>query len=271
MKDPSQRLIRYVIATCYPKMIRWLQNFLSLKYIRSLNEITDRELTTLKFGNSNPNPASKGEIDNDKLFLRFMVPLLLIGKLKTKPTKLTTLAEIVAKGQPFEFYTKDTCTEFHELLKELLKLFQASLEEVAKLRGDAKESTQGSGLFIEAVERVRILGYGLHKLVRGSVLWMHLKHIAPLLRNWTICEQAQVSMPAPDGEEEPDEELKAVQPFIQVEGVQIPLWMSYSDWFRLIIAYIDAVDILVGYVTGKSFQHDTILVQVMVPPEDNMA
>ena len=32
------------------------------------------------------------------------------------------------------------------------------------------------------------------------------------------------------------------------------------------IAHIDTVDILIGYTTGKSFQHDTISVQVLVPP-----
>jgi hypothetical protein len=118
------------------------------------------------------------------------------------------------------------------------------------------------------VEHVRILGYGLHKLVKGSVLRMHLQDIAPLLRIWNICTQTETSMPAPNEEqEELDEDLKAVQPFVNVGGFQTPPWVSYGDWLRLMIAHIDAVDILSGYVTGASFQHNTISVQVLIPPQ----
>lgn len=124
----------------------------------------------MEFGNSNSNPASIGEIENDKIFLvQFMLPLAGVV-LKTKIPKLTALAEIAkiaAKGKAFAFYTKGTRMEVHELLKEVLEGFIASLEEVAKCRGDAKDSIQGSSTFIKAVERVRILGYGLHKLVKG--------------------------------------------------------------------------------------------------------
>ena len=79
------------------------------------------------------NLASIGKIKNDKLFLvKFMLPLARVV-FKTKTPKLTMLAKrakTVVKGQAFEFYTKDTCMEFHELLKELLKHFKATLEEV---------------------------------------------------------------------------------------------------------------------------------------------
>ena len=88
---------------------------------------------TLDFGNFNPNLASIGKIKNDKLFLvKFILPFAGVV-FKTKTPKLTMLAKrakTVAKGQAFEFYTKDTCMEFHELLKELLKHFKATLEEV---------------------------------------------------------------------------------------------------------------------------------------------
>src|SRR6267143_958257 len=46
----------------------------------------------------------------------------------------------------------------------------------------------------------------------------------------------------------------------------MPLWMSYVDWLRLMIAHFDAVDILVGYVTAPEFQHNTISTQILVAP-----
>jgi len=74
-------------------------------------------------------------------------------------------------------------------------------------------------------------------------------------------------MSAPiEEQEELDEDLKAVQPFVSKEGVEMPLWRSYVDWLRLIIAHFDAVDILVGYVTGPQFQHNNISVQILVAP-----
>jgi hypothetical protein len=85
-------------------VIRRLKHNLSLS---SLNEITNT-ITTLEFGHSNPNPASIGEIENDKIFLvQFMLPLAGVV-IKTKLPKLTALAEIAktaAKGKAFAFYT----------------------------------------------------------------------------------------------------------------------------------------------------------------------
>ena len=76
--------------------------------------------------------------------------------------------------------------------------------------------------------------------------------------------------PAPGEEqeepEELDEELKAVRPFVEVDGVETPLWQSYLDWLRLMVAHFDAADILLTYVTGPSFIHHTIPIQVLVAP-----
>jgi len=58
-------------------------------------------------------------------------------------------------------------------------------------------------------------GTRLHKLTKGAALPMHLKSIAPLLRSFNLGDKITMPTPAPDEEqEEPDKELKAVQPFV---------------------------------------------------------
>ncbi|KAF8964834.1 hypothetical protein BDZ97DRAFT_1757742 [Flammula alnicola] len=65
-------------------------------------------------------------------------------------------------------------------------------------------------------------------------------------------------------QEELDVNLKAIQPFLSIEGVEMPLWTSYINWLRLITAHFDAVDILIGYITGPLFQHETVSIQIVV-------
>jgi len=75
------------------------------------------------------------------------------------------------------------------------------------------------------------------------------------------------SMPTPGEEqEELDEDLKVVQPFISIEGVQTPLWKSYVDWLKLIMVHFDAVEILAGYIAGPNFQHGAISIQILTAP-----
>jgi hypothetical protein len=263
--DPSslsKRLLLYVIATCHPKMIHRLEHqTLSEPYIQSLNQVT-----TFQFDESKVDQGSTVEITNDRLFLvKFVLPAS--SGLHTKIPKLIQQAKLAEDSKPFQLYTKDTCMEFHELLNELLLGFRTSLNEVAKTRGDPKVPTQGSEEFKKKVKLVMLCGFALHKLAKGAALRTHLKTIAPLL----IRTQTRTSMSAPieeqeEEQEEPDEDLKAVQPFVSKEGVEMPLWRSYVDWLRLIIAHFDAVDILVGYVTGPQFQHNSISVQILVAP-----
>src|SRR5271169_2233629 len=258
----SERLLRYIIATCYPKMIRRLgHRTLSQPYIDSLSQVT-----TFQFDKSQLDQATVDEIENDQLFLlQFLLPAA--PMLRTKIPKLTEQAKLAQNRKPVQFYTKDTCAEFHKLLIELLLRFKTSLDELKEARGDAKVPTRGSAVFKQKVALVMLCGYALQRLAKGAALRAHLKTIAPLLRNWKV----RVSMPAPGEEpEELDEDLKAVQPFVSIEGVEISLWRSYIDYLRLIVAHFDVVNILVDYITGPKFQHNAISIQILVsPPVEN--
>src|SRR6266699_1406515 len=161
----SKRLLLYVIATCYPKMIHRLgHQTLSEPYIQSLNQVM-----TFQFDESKVDQRSTDEITNDRLFLvKFMLPAC--SSLRTKIPKLMQQAKLAEDSKPFQLYTKDTCMEFHELLNELLLRFRTSLNEVAETRGDAKVPTQGSEEFKKKVKLVMLCGYALNKLAKGAAL-----------------------------------------------------------------------------------------------------
>src|SRR6266567_5086025 len=66
--DPSslsRRILRYVVATCYPKMIHRLgHRTLSKPYIQSLNQVT-----TFRYDKSMFDKGLTAEIESDRLFL----------------------------------------------------------------------------------------------------------------------------------------------------------------------------------------------------------
>ena len=279
MKEPSidgpkrdlhslnNRLLRYVIATCYPKMIRRLGNKnWSQPYIESLKGVT-----TFQFDESrlHRDQVSRKEIANDRQFLlTFFLPTSSV--LKTDAPKLLEKAKAAKDSEDIQFYTKDTCEEFHQLLLEVLISFEKSLENLNTARGNPEVPTQGSDDFKKKVDLVILYGYALERLTKGAALKMHLITISHLLNR---THRRSMAMPA-SGEEqtELDEDLEAVQPSVTVEGTSMPplISTSYIDWMKLMIVHFDAVNILVGYVTGTDFKYDTISIQILVaPPEDD--
>ncbi|KAF8953369.1 hypothetical protein BDZ97DRAFT_1929731 [Flammula alnicola] len=145
------------------------ERLLHYPYIQSLKQVM-----TFQFDESKLDQASKDETANNKLFLiKFM--LSAVSRLHTKVPKLMEQAKVAKDNKAFQFYTKDTCTEFHELLVELLLHFQESLDELAKARGNAKSPTKASDEFKQKVELIMLCGYGLQRLAKGAALRMHLK------------------------------------------------------------------------------------------------
>jgi len=261
-KDPSSlsgRLLRYVIATCYPKMTRRLKHkTLSQPYILSLKQVN-----TFNVDNSKLDEPQPHRTQHDRLFMtRFFLttPLEFQNKYPTiKQAKM---------DKDFQLYTEDTCTEFHRLLIFLLVRFEECLEELGQMRGD--EKVLCSKEFKKSVEQVTMCGYALQRLFHGAALRMHLKTIAPLLMHSNFLPQKEMPVPAPgeaEEQEEFDEDLKAVQPFVNVNGVvQTRLWMSYIDWLGLIVVHFDAVEILVRYFTGEGWRDKDIFIHILIPP-----
>jgi len=172
-------------------------------------------------------------------------------------------------NKDFQLYTEDTCAEFHGLLILLLVCFEKCLEKLGEMRGDKEVPTPCSKEFKKSVELVMTCGYALQRLAHGTALRMHLKTIAPLLMHSNFPSQKEIPMPAPgeaEEQEEFDEDLKAVQPFANVNGVvQTRLWKSYIEWLGLIMVHFDAVEILVRYFTGKDWPDKDTSIHILVP------
>ncbi|KJA17468.1 hypothetical protein HYPSUDRAFT_57717 [Hypholoma sublateritium FD-334 SS-4] len=279
MKEPSNdgpkrditalinRIRRYIIATCYPKMNRRMQHRLSRSYVQSLGGITAFQFSESERDGLPP----KDEIESDRRFLvNILLPLASDSIYKTKTPKLLEQAQLAYDLKPFQLYTNETCTEFHQLFIEILQGFETSLDELAQTRGAEEVSTRGSDEFKENVRLVLVHGYGLQMLSKGAGLKMHLKTIAPLLINNPVLrsesEMSILNAGAEQQELELDRDVEAVRPFASKEGAEIPLWMSYINWLELMVTYFDAVSTLVCYVTGQYFNHEAISIRILVAP-----
>jgi hypothetical protein len=226
-------------------------------------------VTNISFDESKREPASQEEIENDRLLLdKFVLP----GKLSCSTPNLVEQAKLALQNQPFQLYNRNTCKEFHALLLELLQRFQESLDGLSICRDAGDVPTEGSDEFKGHLVAVMLSGYALQRIAKGTAFQMHLKTIQRLLGDHRRAD-AQKSVPAEWGkgqDEEQDgrdEDLEAVQPSVtREENVPMPLWKSYRDWLRLILVHFDAVDILVGYVTGPHFQYEAISIQILVAP-----
>jgi hypothetical protein len=84
LPSPSDVLIRYIITTCYPKMVRRLRNEkLSRPYITSLRQVT----TFLYVEPKKQREQLLDEIENDRLLFCKFLPVT-ASKLRTKLPKI---------------------------------------------------------------------------------------------------------------------------------------------------------------------------------------
>ena len=109
----SDRLLLYVIATSYPKILCCIKHpNLSIPYVTSLEQ-----LKNFQFNESMHSEASKQEIENDQLFLvKYLLTAVEESWLDLPTPKLFQQAKLAKQGDLFKLYTKDTCLEFHLLL-----------------------------------------------------------------------------------------------------------------------------------------------------------
>jgi hypothetical protein len=210
MKDPAgwfDRFLYYVIATCYPKMERRLGHpTMSLPYINSLKGVA-----IVPFNESLREEPTIREIASDRSFLSFVPGL--IDHLHTPIPHIHEQVKLAAADQDFQLYDKNTCQEFHFLFLELLKRFQTSLKELTNSQND-------NGQFTKYVLQALLMGDALRRMAKGAALRMHLRTIEAKLVDH---RRPDMSMPMPGGnaakdeeqgekQDEPDEELEAVQP-----------------------------------------------------------
>ena len=267
----------YVLTACISKIVRRLKDRkLSKPFFDSLIAVSSFKFTSTDVEGS----------DQD-LYLK----LCDAGEVLELPHLLERCKAITA-GAPCQLYTEDTCSDFHRLLCRLLQSFREKMEML--------DSSWDSGTLALAA------GYGnmLWSLSRSRAIESHLKTIQSQLlprkaadgrkgdengggrkpdiehqavqasaRQEAILPQLLLMKAADDekGDEiddkqEPDIEHQAVQTDARQDSQRVPLWQSYRDWLRLMVAHLDAVAILHRYASGRLFRYDGVSITVIPPP-----
>ena len=216
----------YIIAACYPKVLRRLEFCTSQSYLTSLKKIQ----TFIFSEQSYEAMDSKKECDLDFLsHLEEIEPLLEINipKLMDKNS-----------GRQHNIYTEETCTEFHQLLCVLLEKFFKCLKDLKVLQKDPKRIAKD---IVNQLDLIARIGITLRSMVRGAAIKKHLQVIDKFLPDRTDL----VQQGGRDGEEEdPDFPNKPLwQP-----GKPLLKWKTCGNWLELLVAHFDAIQVLARFV-----------------------
>jgi hypothetical protein len=257
-------LLKYIITTCHSKMERRFNHVLSNRHLQSLKQVEDFTF--------NPELQVDTDVDkilNDRAFITGFVsrtkqaPKLLASlELSPIPNIQRMCDNLPHESEPFQLYTSETCTEFHNLVVGLLVKFKKSCFSLAKKKGKA---------FRDEIVIMIVCGHTLLRIARGSAFEMHLQNIASLLEDHRTKSgiDAKTSMPNFAVQQEDDvvgEELLPVLSSITDTGQPIPLWKTYRDWMQLMVVYFDAAKVLTTYAASQTHPFKAVSFKILATP-----
>jgi hypothetical protein len=287
-------LLTYSITTSHSKMHRRLNHRVSKLHLKSLGRVENVPFNSERVSklhlkslgrvkNVPFNSELQEKITNDRNFITGFVKETL-----TKPEMITSsipniqnlVKNLPPESDSFQLYTSETCTEFHNLLVELLTKFKSNLETLETLTTKAKAEdrelfkvkAEDRELFNKCVLKTLVLGHTLLKIARGSALETHLQNIETLLEDHRCSSNTEITMPKADEEldEVLNEELLPVLSYTTDHGRPMPLWKTYGDWMQLMVVHFDAAKILTTYAASRSHPYRTISFKILnTPPKDN--
>lgn len=271
--DLKPRLMPYITMTCFPKMLAQINHSRSQLYLKVFREV---KLVNIFFSEPQK-PATESETRFDMVFLDLFTKTYGRWPRDTFPClhKLATSKD----NQSFQLYNRDTCREFHVVVKSIIESFQDGLSGLNSyrkfLRGD-KDANTPTESQTELLLRVNWYGHLLRRLCAGAALRMHLENInvslaqllqpAPRKRHsfkkgsdsgLTVLDvDADADVDAEDsevdegnfvGDEESDEESEE-----SAAEHQAP-WSICLRWLKLLIAQFIAANNLVGCIAVPNF------------------
>lgn len=229
---------RYVVATCYLRMLRRMNYHLSLSFRRALKKAQEFTFSEQYY---DPSPSEKA---NDANFLSALPE---IASLVNETPKL-----LETRGAN-NIYTSDTSTEFHLLLLELLEKFS---EYLAALK-DIQNSPESKEQILDQLDLVIRVGTMLRFMVRGSAIKTHLKVIEDFL------PKREDSTQGSSGDE--DEELAPLD-----NDKSSARWKAGLDWLELMVTHFDAIQTLVRFTAHRPTIKIDIKILSLVPPDNKM-
>jgi len=244
---------RYVIATCFRKILYRLQHSISRPFFTSVTGVS-----IFKFPEHPQTPCSPSELQRDSDFLT----AILSFETENPIPNLNEQAKAARDRLPFKVYTEETHIELHTLLCELLKRFESSLETLAGYHS----VTGSSGDYQRDLHATASIGYVLFRLARSAAIEKHFKAIESSLadRRHNKTKDVKLDGIMADGVEI-DPEFGSIQDTHGEVGAPA-LWQSYLNWFRLMIVHFEAVWNLAEYLLRPDFQSHTIDIKILPSP-----
>ena len=256
--DLKLRLLPYVTMSSFPKMWRRINHPRSQHYLRVFRDV---KISNITFSGSKEPKATERETRHDRAFLESFAKTL--GR--WPPTTFPCLHKLAtSKDDPsFQLYNKDTCREFHVVVKSIIETFQDALSRLNSNRGDNTP-------ILNSIKQVNWYGQLLRRLCGGAALRTHLENINESLayllqpatrirRSFKVGSDGGLDAAVLDADEEVEDPEEDEGNF-EVDSEsgesaaehQIP-WLICHRWLKLLVAQFDAVNNLVGRIALPDF------------------
>jgi hypothetical protein len=250
----------YVIAVCFPKMLRRITSKYSTPFLDTLKLLSDIEIQSVvengfsNLGRSGTSSAESARRNAD--FVKMLSDPFIAKVASINKLALPNLMQRV-HDPSLPVYTSETCREFHRLLVALLEGYMQWLQQLneryAKMTSAHLQNKRSA--FQQTVKITFHYLSALRTVTLSSALSEHLERF-----------QVHLDFTRPGGgeDEEEDSELIEIQPRTMVRGVE-PLSVSsaYMRWFRLQVTYLESAALLTRIAT-KSRNKSSGIVSVKV-------
>lgn len=222
----------YVVAACYRRTLRRVKYRTSHSFLRAL-----KRLQTVEFSEKFYHPSdSEKAIDVDflsnlnqiKPLFNFNIPNLMM--------------QAKQQGPDCNFYTKETCKEFHLLLCTLLERFCNSVMDLDEMQQQTS-SRRSPGMVDRIVGQLQLVarfGNAIRLMVRGSAIKKHLKVIEDFL-------PGRVEFAKAKEEDNPDANEDLID--LQTDtGKTQGKWKTCWNWMVMLVTHFDAIQELAHFV-----------------------
>jgi hypothetical protein len=296
-KELQGPLFHYIIVTCFPKMCARIRHRRSLFYIEVLRRIQPRgsgfviskeplapSETSNNDGFTQPQPVSFAPSNEPATRNNHDLDFLkeLVGHDDFPSAKFPTLHERFKKMKQQKelfLYDKETCGEFCSVVNLVLQGFREKLLVLRSYRPTSDNGSYTTKQASKAPNQVNRYGHLLHKLSRCAALRMYLRHVNPLLSDFSVTAPKRVYLfkekcaDTLDREAEAEEleaELEAgletdnkdfefpTEPEEEFTRKDALAWQIYLRWIKLLVSHFSAATMLTEHLSKQGFPVITV-------------
>jgi hypothetical protein len=265
-RDPAPELLfrfmKYVIASCHPKIKRRFGSHSSMQYWQCIKSVKPEDIHIQASSQRN---KLQIELQNDYNFLGILAKDEVLPHYQTH---YPNIAANIHKGPPhyvtpdFELFNDTTCKEYHLLFINLVTQYQHFMDQIAAL---AKEGES----FQDILDLTVKTGHALLTMVKGRAFYLYLSTIGSKLSS-LLHKGSHIETDRLHDEERNDEECDAgVGPgttlwdSIEANTVTTTLWKPFKSWIMLILVQLDAAVALCNFITKAELRDAEIDVKLV--------